>query len=184
MKLNLTFKNRFQISAAVFIILLAAILILIVWPALAEIRLINRQVYEERVRLEKLYVRGQLQKKVRENFAKIQNQTPWLDNVLLKENQELQYITALENAATEQAVELKINIGESKRLPNQLFSVLGVSFELTGDYPNILRWISAIETIPYYTNIRESAVAMHDAKDNLPERATVNISAETYWLLP
>lgn len=182
--MNLTFKNRFQISAAVFIILLVGILILIVWPALREIRLINQQVYDERVRLEKLYVRGQLQKKVRENFVKIKDQTQWLDNALLKENQELQYITALENAAAARAVELKINIGESKRLPNQLFSILGVSFELTGDYPNILRWISAIETIPYYTNIRESAVAMHGPKDNLPARATVNISADTYWLLP
>ena len=68
MNLDLTLKNRFQISAGVFIILLAAISILIVWPALREIQLIKTQVYEERVRLEKLYVRGQLQKQVRANF--------------------------------------------------------------------------------------------------------------------
>lgn len=184
MTLNLTFKNRFQISAAIFIVLLAAVSVLIVWPSLQEIRLINRQVYEERVRLEKLYVRGQLQKKVRANYAKIEGETRFLDDILLKENQELQYITALESAANANNVELKINIGESKRLPNQLFSALGISFELTGSYPDILAWIAALETMPYYTNINETAIAVHPPKDGGQAAATANINAETYWLLP
>ena len=184
MNLNLTFKNRFEISAGIFIILLAAVSVLIVWPSLSEIRLINKQVYEERVRLEKLYVLGQLQKKVRANYAKIENQTHFLDDILLKENQELQYITALENAANIHNVELKINIGESKRMPNQVFSILAVSFELNGGYPNILAWIAALETIPYYTNFNEASVAVHPPKEGQSASATVNASAETYWLLP
>lgn len=184
MNLNLTFKNRFQISAGIFIILLAAVSVLIVWPSLQEIRLINRQVYEERIRLEKLYVRGQLQKKVRANYGKIEDQTHFLDDILLKENQELQYITALENAASANNVELKINIGESKRLPNQLFSVLAVSFELNGSYPDILAWLAALETMLYYTNINETAIAVHPPQEGEAPSATANISAETYWLLP
>lgn len=184
MNLNLTFKNRFQISAGIFIILLAAVSVLIVWPALAEIRLIKNQVFEERLRLEKLYLRGQLQKKVRANYAKIEDQTIFLDNILLKENQELQYITALENAANEHGVALKINIGESKRLPNQLFSVLAVSFEVKGSYPNIMRWLASLESMPYYTNINETALAVHPPKEGEAASTTANISAETYWLLP
>lgn len=184
MNLNLTLKNRFQISAAIFIVLLAAVSILIVWPSLAEITLIKNQVYEERVRLEKLYVRGQLQKKVRANYAKIEDQTKFLDTIFLKENQELRYITALENQANDHQVELKINIGESKRLPNQLFSILAVSFELKGRYPDILQWLASLEALPYYTNIKETALAVHPSEAGGAPSATANISAETYWLLP
>ena len=184
MNLNLTFKNRFQISAAIFVILLAAISVLIIWPSLAEIRLIKTQVFDERVRLEKLYVRGQLQKKVRDNYGKIKDQTQFLDGILLKENQELPYITAVENAANANNIALKINIGASKRLPNQLFSVLEVNFELTGSYPDIMRWIAAVETMPYYTNINEAVVAVRPPLAGAGAAATANISAETYWLLP
>ena len=69
-------------------------------------------------------------------------------------------------------------------MPNKLFSVLAVSFELVGRYPDILRWLAAVEALPYYTNISETAVAVHPPKDGSAALATANINAETYWLLP
>lgn len=184
MNSNPTFKNRFLVSALVFAVLLVGIILLIGWPALQEIRLIRTQVYEERVRLEKLYVRGQLQKKVRDNYAKIQDEISFLDNILLKENQELQYITAVEQAAVEQNVGLKINIGESKRAPESPLSTLAVNFELNGRWTDILRTLERLEAIPYYTNIKETSVAVHEPQPGTPATATVSISADTYWLLP
>ncbi|MDP1709818.1 MAG: hypothetical protein Q8L21_02940 [Candidatus Komeilibacteria bacterium] len=184
MNLQFILKNKFLLSTTAFGTLLLAVLVLVALPAFSEIRLINTQVYEERVRLEKLYLRGQLQKKVRANYAKIKDEIPFLDDIILKENQELQYITALEQAASEANIDLKINIGASKRLPNQLFSTLSLNFELNGSWTNILRWLARLEAIPYYTDIKEIAVAVHEQKENGPAMATCTIAADTFWLLP
>lgn len=178
-------KNRLLVSSAIFCLLLLAVVLFLVVPALAEIRLINRQVYDERVRLEKLYVRGQLQKKVRENFNSVKDELKFMDNILLKENQELQYITAVEQTAQEARLDLKISIGKSKRAPETPFSTLRLNFEVAGDWENIMRWLDRLEALPYYTNIREMAVAVRPNKEKPEARAaTVNIGADTYWLLP
>lgn len=176
--------NRFLTSTIIFLVLLSAVITLVAWPALDEIGIIRSQVYDERVRLEKLYVRGQLQKKVRENYARIKDDVKFLDEIFLREHQELTYITALEQAGAAANIELKINIGETKRTPQQLLSTLGFSFEIKGAWPNIMRWLDAVEQIPYYTDIKEMAVAVHDEQPNgQPRTATVNISADTYWLV-
>lgn len=187
MTANIYLKNRFLVSTLVFGLALAAVAALVVWPALREISLIRAQVYDERVRLEKLYVRGQLQKKVRDNFNRIKDDTKFLDEIWLREREELPYITALEQAAAEQAVALKIDIGEAKRVPQQLFSTLVFNFEITGEWTALLGWLDAVEAMPYYTNLKEIAVAVHDGDKSEPAKArvaTVNISADTYWLLP
>lgn len=185
MRFTLFTKNHLLVSSGIFLFLLFLVVLFLVIPALAEIRLINRQVYEERVRLEKLYVRGQLQKKVRETFNGVKDDLKFLDNILLKENQELNYITALEQAARATDVNLKISIGASKRVPDQPFSTLRLNFEVAGAWTNIMRWLDQIETLPYYTNIREMAVAVRDNKEPAGSRAaTVMIGADTYWLIP
>jgi len=173
-------QNRFLVSTITFLILLLAIVVLIVVPSLQEIRVINEQVLEERLRLEKLYVRGQLQKKVRDNYNNIKEDVGFLDEVFLKENQELQYITTLEHFASEQNIDLNITIGEPRRKPQQRFSVLPFTFQITGSWPKIAQWVSDIEQLPYYTNIKEITVSARSEQQSA-RMATVSISVETYW---
>lgn len=176
-------KSRFFVSALIFAVLALAIAVLVAWPALREIRLINRQVYEERVRLEKLYVKGQLQKKVRENYARVEGRTGFLDEILLKENNELPYITAVEQAASDARVELKMNVGERKRQPNQLLSSLGFNLEVLGSWENVSRFLETLEKMPFYSNIQESAFAVHKAKDNPGRAVSASLAIDTFWLL-
>jgi len=175
-------QNRFLVSTVTFLALLLSIIILIIIPSFQEIKVINQQVLEERVRLEKLYVRGQLQKKVRDNYNSIKNDIGFLDEFLLKENQELQYITTLEHYANENNVSLEITIGEPQRKPQQRFSILPFTLQLSGNWPAIVKWLSDIETLPYYTNIKEITVTARDAQGK-DRASSVSISAETYWLI-
>lgn len=178
-------KSHFLIASAVFALLLAILVFLVILPSLAEIRHIRRQVYEERIRLEKLYVRGQLQKKVRANYNRVKESAAWLDNILLKENQELQYITALESAAEKTGVGLKITVGEQSRLSGQPLSVLGFTFNLAGSWPKIVSFLAALENMPYYTNVLEVIAARREQSG--PEAAvgaTATVTAQTFWLVP
>lgn len=178
-------KSHFLIASVIFSALLAGLIFIIILPSVAEIRRIRQQVYEERVRLEKLYVSGQLQKKVRENYNRVKESSAWLDNILLKENQELQYITALENAAENAGVGLKITVGEQSRLPGQPLSLLNFSFNLAGSWPKIVSWLAALENMPYYTNVLEVVAARREQSgEESPPPATAIIAAQTFWLSP
>lgn len=177
-------KNRFLVSTVAFGLLLAAVITLIVFPALREIRLISQQVYEERIRLEKLYVRGQLQKIVREKYATIEHSIGFLNTILLKENQELEYITALERVAESTGVELGIAIGDPKRIPEQTYSTLPFTFSVSGNWTSILRWVEEVESLPYYTNIREISISVREEAGGQGRSAAVSIGADTYWLIP
>jgi len=183
--MTLRLKNRFLISSIAFIMLLLALLVLLDVPAMREIRLIANQVDEERVRLEKLYIRGQLQKNVQNNLKKIQDRIGFLDELMLQENQELQYITTLEQLATEENVALAINIGTADRVPEQLFSTLAFSFELNGRWENMLKWIARVEGLHYYTNIEAITVAIREDEDGKALRpGKMSIAAKTFWLIP
>lgn len=178
-------KSHFLIASAVFTLLLAGLVFLVILPSVGEIRRIRKQIYEERVRLEKLYVRGQLQKKVRENYNRIKESSAWLDNILLKENQELQYITALESAADKAGVGLKITVGEQARLSDFPLSALGFTFNLEGAWPRIVAFLSALENMPYYTNVSEmTAVRRQTEGDEQAAVVAATITVQTFWLAP
>jgi len=175
-------ENRFLVSTISFGLLLIALIVLIIIPSLTEIRIINKQVLEERVRLEKLYTKGQLQKNVKIDYEKVKDDLPFLDEVILKESQELQYITAIEHISTEENLEMEISIGESKRAAEQKFSTLEFSFIIKGEWPSIIRWIEKVEELHLYTNIKEVSIAVRENEnENEPRQATLTMSADTFW---
>ena len=179
-------KSHFLVAAIIFGLLLAAVTVLIILPSFREIRLIRQQVLDERVRLEKLYLKGQLQRKVRENYERIQPRTAWLDNILLKENQELQYITALENLAERVGLRLKITVGESERLPSAPLSRLQFVLALEGRWPQIVRFLANVEDLPYYTHVLEITAAKQATigEETAGSQTAATVTLATFWLIP
>lgn len=176
-------KNRFIISATSFILVFAALFVLVIIPSFKEIRLISAQVYEERLRLEKLYTQGQLKREAQKNYNLVKEKIEAIDGIMLTEGQELEYITLMENKAEKMNLGINMSIGENKRFPEQRFSELDFTFTLTGQWENILKWINEIEVLPFYTNIKSFSTGVH--KDEGAERtATAAIEATTYWLIP
>ena len=170
-----------MVSTIAFTLMLVAIVVLLIIPSFKKIRSINEQVLEERKRLELLYTRGQVQK----TYGNVKEDAEFLNNILLKENQELQYITAIEELASLAGIEITMNIGDAKRIPEQRISELEFSFLISGTWEQILGWIEMVETLPHYTNINEMNVAIHSKENNPYDRtATVSIGATTYWLIP
>jgi len=176
-------KNRFIISAASFVLIFAALLILVIIPSFKEIRLINAQVYEERVRLEKLYTQGQLKREAQKNYNLVKEKIDAIDGIMLSEGQELEYITIVENTAEDIGLSMGLSIGENKRFPEQRFSELAFTFTLTGEWENIVKWVDKIESLPYYTNIKSSSISIHE-DEGTKRTATAAIEATTYWLIP
>jgi len=178
-------KNRYTISSIAFGLILVALIVLLVIPAVKEISVINAQVYEERARLEMLYTKGQVKKEVHKKYSSIEANAGFLDNIFEQESHELEYISKIEQIAEANNISIAMATGARKRTPQQRFSELEFTFTLTGDWENILSWIEKVENMPVYTNMREITVSTHADKNNENIRqATAVISAATYWNLP
>lgn len=177
-------KNRFLVSASSFLLLLIAVIILIVIPSISEIRLIKNQVNEERERLEKLYTKGQIRRYVQKNFENIKNDAEFLDNVILKENQELEYITSIESLAEKNNISITMTTGEPQKKSEQSFSELEFIFSVSGSWKNIIKWIEDVELLPYYTNMSEISITTNNQQEQNNRRvANATIKATTYWLI-
>ncbi|MBI2050725.1 MAG: type 4a pilus biogenesis protein PilO [Parcubacteria group bacterium] len=177
-------KNRFMISTIAFALLLVALAALIIFPSYREIKVINQQVLEERMRLEKLYTQGQLQKAVQQNYESIKQEIGFLDEVMLAEREELAYITAVERVAEEAGVELDLAIGDAKRVPDQRFSELGFTLTARGDWEQLVRFVGRLESLPYYTNISEMTTSARENEPGASRHAAMTIGAATYWRIP
>jgi len=174
-----------MISTIAFALLLVALIVLVIVPSFLEIRLINQQVLEERTRLEALYTRGQVLKTVQQNYNTIKDDATFLNSIILKENQELSYITAIEGIASNLGVTLEITVSNPKRTPETRFSELGFTLALVGEWEQLARFLDHIEALPYYTNINEMTVAVRsDEKNKTSRTANITIAAITYWLIP
>jgi len=178
-------KNRFLTSVICFTLLLLSISILIIGPSVLEIRLINSQVYEERERLEKLYTKGQIKREIQKKFESIKNEVDFLDKIILKENKELEYITAVENIAEKNGIKISMTTSPKSKTQNQDFSELEFVFTINGTWQQIIKWLSDIESLPYYTNIKDSTfmVSSKGEKDSGQRQMAASIKASTYWLI-
>ena len=88
-------KNRYTISSIAFGLVLVALIVLLVIPAVKEISVINAQVYEERARLEMLYTKGQVKKEVHKKYSSIEANAGFLDDIFEQESHELEYISKI-----------------------------------------------------------------------------------------
>lgn len=177
-------KNHFLVSAVIFCVLLLLILILLVIPTVREIRRINNEVFSERRRLENLYSRGQLQKRVLGRYNEAKEKSEFLDEIFLTENQELQYIKAVEAQADRTGVRLKIAVGAADSTALANISKLLFTFEARGDWPALLTWLQKVEELPYYTNFSDATVVSQVEKDSTRAVTILKLNAETYWLKP
>lgn len=176
------FKNHFLLTSVIFAGLFLVIFFLLVIPTIRQINKINKDVFEERKRLENLYASGQLQKKVIGRYNQAKEKAGFLEEIFLREGQELEYITKIENAAAAADVSVKINLGESEAEGNPDLSKLRFSFEGKGGWENLLQWLQKIEATPQYTNISEITAVASAERNSTSTAASLKINAETYWL--
>lgn len=169
----------------------------IVFPMAKRIKQINEDIYNQRLALEKLYLRGQSIKQSRKDYDQIKDKVNVLDNTFNRLGQELGFITSLEKIAKEQNIKQIINIDSNHQTEGGAYEKIQVDIKLTGTFPEILYYLDKIETLDYYFNIDylnfyypEAGLFKADdfnsensqlTKSNINPRINAVISGLTYW---
>ena len=160
----------------IFLVLLALI-IFIIYPAIQEIININQEIKQERSALERKIALGLNIKKITRDFEEIKKSIDQLDKIFIVKNHELEFITELENLATARAVTLEINQDFNGQEMGDNTKQAALELKITGNYVNLINFLQALENRPYYYNI-DHFNFLANAKNH--QQLTLQISGKIY----
>lgn len=123
----------------------------VAWPSYKQIQKLNEQIYQERVDLEKLYQKGQILKQTIKEYEEVKPVVGKLNDIYLKRNEELAFITKLEDAAQASNIRQHLTLGlqDPKKPANQL----PVQLQINGRLSDFIAYLQALEAMNYYINI-------------------------------
>ncbi len=182
-KINL--KNRIIIMIIGFLTLFALILFFIVIPTIHDILDMGQKIEEQRIDLEKKYIKGQNLRQLTTNLNKINSQLSKLEQIFISENRELEFITTLEGVANKNSVNQKINLGVQEDMPGYDYKKMTLQLLLQGNFTNIMNYLIGLESLEYYVNVKNIELTIGSLKQTLdtPQGAVINmfLLTETFW---
>ena len=166
--MNYLNKKRFFISAGLIIIPFILIILFIVYPTIREIMAINTEIIQEREELEEKLARGLNMNKINEAIQEIEGTIKKLDSIFIKQNQELEFITKLENIAAESDIALNINSDFNGQKIAERIQQISLQVNISGDYMNILKFLQEVESLPNYYNLNLIVASTKQPSGNSP----------------
>lgn len=176
-KIDLTTKQKLSVVTMFFLILVTVISIWIIVPVIKDIRILNDQIYNQRLSLEKKYVQRFSMRRIIANFREINENIDEVLTIFLPKNGEIPFITKLEELSDENNISLKIFLlpEEKKTFPDgkQKFDL---TLSIEGSYENIIKFINDIEKINTYVLI--DSISFTHGLGNTDD--TINASLKGY----
>ncbi len=153
-------------------------------PNIDDINRIKKEIDAQLIDLEVKYQRGQSIKKLNANLKKIEPEIATLDQVFVKESEQVNFITSLEELATKNNVKQKLSLGKAQNSKSS-FKKVPLQISLEGGYLSILSYLHDLETSPNYINIKTieitSTSANIDENGMTKNNLSVSLSVDTYW---
>jgi len=184
---NLGLKKKIIISLIIFISLVFVIVYFVIFPAIKDINMIKTEIEFQRTELEKKYLRGQNLKNISEKLERAESKLHVLDQVFIQNNEDLKFITTLEEVASKNNISQKINLSASPYANNSFYKVFPLQLFSQGIFSNQINYLIALETLGYYLNIKSlelnsSARGPAGSAENFRNNSlNFLISADTYW---
>lgn len=174
------YKNKFYINIAVILLFFAAITFFIIYPALVEISRVNKEIMNERIKLEKKLALGLNIKKIIQDLEAIEEPAKDLDDIFWEKNNELNFIGNLEAIAAKYDVSLSINSDFSGVDLGSGLNQVEVLITATGHYKPILKFLSELEKQRHYLNFKSLLLAKTKTGAD-PTLLSVQLTGQTYF---
>jgi len=191
LKFNL--KNKIALSSAGFILIIFSLLYFIVMPTVADIKTMGEEIENQRIDLERKYVKSQSLRKLAENLKNIEPNLELLNQIFINKNRELEFITTLENEANLNQISQKINLNPPTAAENQDFQKAGLQLLTKGNFAGLFKYLADLESLNYYINVKilEMSSASEKAAGGTGQtdgsrpiggkNINLFIDADTYW---
>jgi len=171
----MTHNRKIIIILAVAAVLSAGILILGVFPLMNSVRTLTTEVYDKRVKLATVVKEQENFIVLSKNFDNVSSQIQSLDSLIVKSNESLTFISALERYADEAGVTIDLDLAELEA-SNEI-QIVPVALQASGTFQHILSFVQKLDASPYYLLV--TTVRMSRLADDTLE---ILVQGNTYWV--
>jgi Tfp pilus assembly protein PilO len=141
-----------MIAVLVFI---TVIILFIIVPTVNDIKNISNSIYQERIELEKKYLRGQLLKKTVSDFEAIKPQQDILDEIFIKDGEELKFVSILEDLADNNGVRQNLDLQIKNTEEKKGIKHIPLKITVSGNFHQVMGYLNDLQMLKYYFNISD-----------------------------
>lgn len=184
-------KNKEFYLIFLWIILIFTIVIIFIFPNINKISAAANKINTTLAKLENLEKTNQNKQEMEKNYQLIKNNYPTLEQLVPKAGEELNFITSLEEIASRNNVQQKMNLlpqeeGDTK---TRGFNILPFQLTLDGNLYNIFNYLNDLENNNYYLNIDKIKIDKNFSPTKTfieepvinPNNVHVILTGNSYW---
>jgi type IV pilus assembly protein PilO len=182
---KLGLKEKILLINLVLLGISGCLVYFLILPNIDDINKIKKEIDAQLIDLEVKYQRGQSIKKLNANLKKIEPEIATLDQAFIKESEQVNFITSLEELATKNNLKQKLTMGKAQKSKNS-FKKIPLQISLEGSYLPLLSYLHSLETLNSYVNISSIEISNTSAA-NIDENGmsknniVMNLAVDTYW---
>ncbi|MEI7497865.1 MAG: hypothetical protein WCK11_01105 [Candidatus Falkowbacteria bacterium] len=179
-------KKRVIITNLVIFILVCGGSYAIITPCMADISKIKNEILGQYTAMEKKYQSAMKSRNTIETIKKIEPQIATIDQMFIPKNEQLQFITSLENSAASSSLKAVISLKSDSKANSDkvLFSITS-----EGVYRQQIKFLRHLEKMNYQINVTKldfirsgGVVTPSDVNSNFDSNnVTMNLDIETFW---
>ena len=177
------------INSIVLVLLLISVLSFLTIPSFREINRINQVIIDQETDLKKLYLQGQLLKKVKQQLLEIKPLISQLSNKFIQPEHGIQFITQLESLAINNNVQQEINFKTNQKRDEGFYQIMPIQLNVRGEFKNLIYFLRDLQQDHYYLtidsiNIFNSAKKTVQSIEGINQISTMDLilNAQSYWL--
>jgi Tfp pilus assembly protein PilO len=185
-------KQKIIISTGITCLIIGVLVMVIILPSIAEITDLRDQIISQKIDLEKKLKKENNMAKLGEQLKKIKPEMKRFDQMFVKDNNKLEFITTLEGMAENHNVDQTLDIQFNKKEQKNRYSIIPVNLLVKGNFNNLMSYLSALEKSGYTFNINSitmsetgGSAARSSASSGKEPGSTGNmtmtLSAHTFW---
>jgi len=184
-------KQKLFVNIGLLLILNILFIYLLILPAISNIKKSRNDILNLKIDLENKIIREKNLYILNEKISKVNPQLEKINQIFISQNQEIEFITTLENLEKKYNVSQKLNIDLNNRQGEEGLNKIPISTNTSGNFRNLMDYLANIESLNYYINIE--SISLSNGTDdslssksvllgqNLSDQMTMQISGFSYW---
>ena len=172
--MKLTIKYKIILIITIAFLALVILYFLVNMFLITEINDLRDNIYDSQVTFKIYEDQKNNMSKIQSDFKKVKDESLKLSKVFIVPERALDFISTLENIASENQLIQQISLQEINTGSKEIQKV-NVQLNVEGDYFNIVRYLNQLGSLEYYINITNLSFSKFENQTRL------NLKAESYW---
>lgn len=156
-----------------------ALAIFVIAPSALVTTAVSQQITAQKISLQENRGQDNSFKEALSSFRLFESKTDALNQSIMNKNRNLEFITALENAAEKNNLDQKITVGDYQNIDKSGCSRMPLQLALRGSFTDELKYLQTLEKMPIYLNITK--LTFNAPSGGESQSIALFITADTFW---